>query len=83
MNHSHREEYLKKYPGGRVSQTEDSFDVHCAGGHHRVAVRKNGLGVWTDVSEQMGCVDSHCVSKKDDGSYVTPAKKPADKKSEK
>ena len=47
-----------KYPGGRVVVSEEAIDAYCAGGEHRVALRKNGAGQWVDQSERLGCVDS-------------------------
>lgn len=59
MSKSHAIHYRNKYPKGRVTLSEDSVDVFCAGGRHRVALRKNGAGMMVDVSAEMGCEDSH------------------------
>ena len=52
--------YQNKYPGGLVLSSEHSIDVYSDG--HRVALRKNGAGQWVDQSEEMGCVDRHCLA---------------------
>lgn len=62
MKSSYRAHYLNKYPGGRVHATEDSMDVYCAEGKHRVALRKDGAGMWGCVSEDHGCLDKHDLS---------------------
>jgi hypothetical protein len=54
--------YLNKYPGGQVCSGEDYVDVYDADGAHRLAVRKNGAGQWSDVSEEMGLPDRHDLS---------------------
>lgn len=53
--------YQNKYPGGLVLSSEHSLDVWSEG-EHRVALRKNGAGQWADQSEEMGCVDRHCLA---------------------
>lgn len=51
--------YKNKYPGGSVRASESSLDVYCAEGIHRVSLQKNGAGQWVDVSDEVGCLDSH------------------------
>ncbi len=51
--------YKNKYPDSKVSWSDDSVDVHDKNGDHRVALRKNGAGMWVDVSEEHGCSDRH------------------------
>ena len=51
--------YKNKYPGSRVEAGEDFLNVYCAGGEHRVALRRNGAGQIVDVSEEYGCLDRH------------------------
>lgn len=52
--------YKNKYPGAKVSHSDDSLDVYSAdGSEHYVALRKNGAGQILDVSEEMGCRDRH------------------------
>ncbi len=41
---------------------EDYLDAYCAGGKHRVALRKDGAGQWVDRSQEFGCEDSHDLS---------------------
>lgn len=54
--------YLNKYPGGQVCSGEDYVDVYDADGNHRVAVRKNGAGQWSDESAAFGLPDCHDLS---------------------
>lgn len=50
--------YKNKYPGARVSASDDALDVYL-GDEHVVAIRKNGAGQIVDVSAEMGCRDRH------------------------
>lgn len=62
MNLSHLAHYKNKYPGGQVMISDTALDVFDSAGVHRVAMRKNGAGGWTDVGEQVGATDSHDLS---------------------
>jgi hypothetical protein len=50
-----------KYPGGKVLASESAIDAYCAEGRHRVALRKNGAGMWVDQSKVFGCEDEWCL----------------------
>lgn len=54
--------YMNKYPKGRVVSSDSSLDVYDVDGNHCVALRKNGAGMMSDVSEEMGCMHKHCLS---------------------
>lgn len=47
-----------KYPQGRVECREDSIDAYDHKGEHRVALRKNGAGQWSDVGAMVGASDA-------------------------
>ncbi len=51
-----------KYPGSIVLADDHSIDVHDADGTHRVAIKKNGAGMWVDQSAEMGCSDRFCLA---------------------
>jgi len=51
--------YKNKWPGGYVSESENSLDVFCAEGIQRVALRKNGAQQWQDESEKYGLAGRH------------------------
>lgn len=53
--------YKNKYPGGLVIADEHSINVYCSRGMHRVALRKNGAGMWTDESGSVGARDQHSL----------------------
>lgn len=59
---SYHVHYANKYPGGRCSGSENSFDAYDAEGNHCVALRKDGAGQWSDKSEEFGCKDKHDLS---------------------
>lgn len=54
--------YRNKYPGGSVDFSDDKLDVYDAKGEHCVALRKNGAGGWSDISEEIGCKHKHCLA---------------------
>lgn len=51
--------YKNKYPNGRVDMTENSIDVYCYQGVHRVALRKGGDGLIRDMGAELGAMDKH------------------------
>ncbi len=51
-----------KYPGGRVSDSDNAIDCYDASGEHVVALRKNGAGQWQDESEKYGLSDRFCLA---------------------
>lgn len=53
--------YKNKYPGGLVLHDENSINVFCNRGIHRVAIRKNGHGQLVCVSEEHGLKDAHSL----------------------
>lgn len=54
--------YKNKYPGCKIFQSEQSFDVYDKDGDHCVALRKSGGGQWVDESAKLGCVEEHCLA---------------------
>lgn len=57
MAHPYLAHLKNVYPGGHVDLREDSIDAFDAEGKHRVALRKNGAGQWTDVGSMVGASD--------------------------
>lgn len=57
MAHPYLAHLKNVYPGGHVDLREDSIDAFDAEGVHRVALRKNGAGQWTDVGSMVGAKD--------------------------
>lgn len=51
-----------KYPGGKVFDTDSSVDVYDAKGDHVLALRKDGAGMWKDVSEEQGLSQRFCLA---------------------
>lgn len=45
-----------RYPKGKVISSDNSLDVY-VGEDHKVALRKDGAGMWVDRSEELGCSD--------------------------
>lgn len=58
---SYHVHYMNKYPGGKVFSSENSIDVYCERGFHRVALRKDGGGSWVDRSKEFGALDEHSL----------------------
>lgn len=50
-----------KYPGAQVIVEDNKLDVFVAG-ELKVALRKNGKGMWEDVSEKLGATDKFCLA---------------------
>lgn len=50
--------YKNKYPGALVVAGEDYLDVHF-GDEHLIALRKDGAGMWVDMSAEFGCSERH------------------------
>ena len=50
--------YKNKYPGALVEAGDDRLDVYL-GDEHLIAIRKDGAGMWTDVSAEYGCSEKH------------------------
>lgn len=51
--------YMNKYPDGSVDVFENDIMVYDRDGKKCVQLRKNGFGVWEDVSHRHACADSH------------------------
>lgn len=58
MNYAHKTHYLNKYPSCKIEMEEDSIKVF-DGNVLRVALRKNGAGMWSDEGEKEGATDRH------------------------
>lgn len=53
--------YKNKYPGGLVLASEQSINVYCNRGVHRVSMQRDGHGNMVCVSEELGLRDGHSL----------------------